>query len=274
MRTKSWWTRLARTSTRTARDRAIHGDMSQQTRMEALEAFKAGGFRFWSPPTSRRAGLTSTTWRSSSTSNCRTRRKITSIASAAPGARAPRARRFPSSRRRKRNTWRTSSGCSRRRCRSCPPTASIRPRPARIARHAARAPARPSGRPARPAASMHRARRGRIPPSLARRVRRAKIRASSASALTSSIRTSRPSRRRPPRQLTPSRDPRACCAPWFRPRPAGAGAVAQTIRTGTREDLTDGRIESPLPRPGRSEPRAFPWILSTAFTPRGGVSSL
>jgi hypothetical protein len=93
-RTKIETNRLARELQRAgiAAD-SIHGDKSQLDRLKALEAFKDGSRRWCSsPPTSPHAAWTSTNCRTSSTSKCRTRRKTTCTASAAPVARASRAR--------------------------------------------------------------------------------------------------------------------------------------------------------------------------------------
>ena len=63
----------------------------------------------WSPPTSPRAGWTSTTCRTSSTTNCRTPPRTTSTASAAPAAPARRATPSRWWRPRKKAAWPTSS---------------------------------------------------------------------------------------------------------------------------------------------------------------------
>ena len=73
---------------------ALHGNKSQGARTRALADFKAGERRrCWSRPTSPRAASTSTSFRTWSTTTCRTCPRTTCIASAAPAAPATTARR-------------------------------------------------------------------------------------------------------------------------------------------------------------------------------------
>ena len=65
---------------------AIHGNKSQNHRERTLAAFRSGKSAPWSRPTSPRAASMSTASATSSTSTCRTFRKPTCIASAAPRA--------------------------------------------------------------------------------------------------------------------------------------------------------------------------------------------
>jgi ATP-dependent RNA helicase RhlE len=67
---------------------ALHGDKSQDERLKALAAFKAGEVDLLVAPTSRPAAWTSRTCRRSSTSTCRSTPRTTCTASAAPAARA------------------------------------------------------------------------------------------------------------------------------------------------------------------------------------------
>jgi Lhr-like helicase len=84
--------RLARSLEREGlKTTALHGDKSQDERLKALDAFKAGEVDCWWPPTWPRAGWTSRMCRRCSTSTCRSTPRTMCTASAAPAARAPRA---------------------------------------------------------------------------------------------------------------------------------------------------------------------------------------
>jgi hypothetical protein len=95
--------RLARSFERDGlRTNALHGDKSQDERLKALDAFKAGSVDVLVAPTWQRAGSTSSTCRPSSTSTCRSTPRTTSIGSAhrtcrriRPGCHARIARRRP-----------------------------------------------------------------------------------------------------------------------------------------------------------------------------------
>ena len=73
------------------RAEALHGGLSQEQRDRVMRRFRDGACSSWWPPTWRRAGWTSSTCPTSSTTMCRRQPRRTCTASGAPAAPAARA---------------------------------------------------------------------------------------------------------------------------------------------------------------------------------------
>ncbi len=112
-RTKHGANRLAEQAGRDGIDAAaIHGNKSQSQRVRALDDFRPAGSGSWWRPTSRPAGSTSSSCRTSSTTSCRWSPRTTSTGSAGPAGRVPTARRSRSCASTRRRCRATSSRCS------------------------------------------------------------------------------------------------------------------------------------------------------------------
>ncbi len=232
MRTKHGASRLARQLEKDGLvTDAIHGDKSQQTRMEALAAFKEGKLQVLvaTDVAARGLDIDDLPLVVNFELPYVPEDYIHRIGRTGP-RRAPRARRFRSSRPEEekyladieRLLKKTVPIVSAEGFDPSSARAERAPRSARAGRNRAHRPARRAR--IRPS-STRLARRGRTPPSIARHARRGRIRASSASARTRSIRTSRPSWRmqaiqRPPIRPAPPSLPKRRGFGHGRPVPA------------------------------------------------------